>query len=348
MSSSRLIGGPVPSPVPRRPPRRRRSVHRRSLVAACSFGAGAAPPATVPSPTGAGRPRREWRRTAQVGSATSRASNSRSSTSPSRRATTPTGGSTSVPERDRPGPHPARRRRGPSTLGSATGRASSRRPAGIPIEYVATIYGQFPNVVFAKASTGIKTAADLKGKKIGTPGRYGSGWIMLQALLGSAGLTPDDVEIVEYPDFTQETRSAGRRRRRYGLRQQRARPARAAGDDAVVLRIDDITPLPGPGLIAVDRDARRQARRHRRVRGGDAPGDERDQRRPGGRARRRDHRGPGAGHRADARRRSCRDHRFVEGHVQTDHGLGAIDRDGWTASITFMTARAGQGAGRDR
>ena len=42
---------------------------------------------------------------------------------------------------------------------------------GIPIEYVATIYGKFPNVVFAKASSGIKTAADLKGKKIGVPGK---------------------------------------------------------------------------------------------------------------------------------------------------------------------------------
>ena len=25
------------------------------------------------------------------------------------------------------------------------------------------------------------------------------------------------------------------------------------------------------------------------------------------------------------------------GTVQADHGLGAIDRDGWTTSITFMT-----------
>ena len=54
---------------------------------------------------------------------------------------------------------------------------------GIPIQYVATIYGQFPSIVFAKASSGITTAADLAGKKIGTPGRYGSSWIMLQALL---------------------------------------------------------------------------------------------------------------------------------------------------------------------
>src|SRR4029079_18828747 len=96
---------------------------------------------------------------------------------------------------------------GAGPVGVGSGDGTSVIPAasnGNPIEYVATIYGKFPNIVFAKASSGIKTAADLKGKKIGVPGRYGSGWIMLQALLASAGLTPDDVDIVEYPDFTQE------------------------------------------------------------------------------------------------------------------------------------------------
>ena len=62
-------------------------------------------------------------------------------------------------------------------------RHPGRQP-GHPDPYVATIYGQFPNIVFAKASSGITTAADLEGKKIGMPGRYGSCWIMLQALLG--------------------------------------------------------------------------------------------------------------------------------------------------------------------
>ena len=41
---------------------------------------------------------------------------------------------------------------------------------GIPIKYVATIYGQFPSIVFGKESSGIASAADLKGKKIGIPG----------------------------------------------------------------------------------------------------------------------------------------------------------------------------------
>src|SRR4030095_5126227 len=63
---------------------------------------------------------------------------------------------------------------------------------GIPLKYVATIYGKFPSIVFSKSSSGIRTAADLAGKKVGIPGRYGSSWIMLQALLADADLTPDD------------------------------------------------------------------------------------------------------------------------------------------------------------
>ena len=62
----------------------------------------------------------------------------------------------------------------------------------IPIKYVATIYGRFPSIVFAKASSGIAKAGDLQGRKLGIPGRFGSSWIMLQALLKSADLTPDD------------------------------------------------------------------------------------------------------------------------------------------------------------
>ncbi|MBA2373462.1 MAG: ABC transporter substrate-binding protein, partial [Chloroflexi bacterium] len=122
---------------------------------------------------------------------------------------------------------------------------------GIPIRYVASIYRAFPSVVFAKASSGIRTAADLEGRKLGIPRRSGSSWVMLQALLDSAGLTPDDLEITEYPDFGQ------------GIAVQRDRVEAATGfvnnepvqleltgEEIVLLEVDDIVPLPGPGLIA--------------------------------------------------------------------------------------------------
>ncbi len=121
---------------------------------------------------------------------------------------------------------------------------------GIPVVYAATVYGAFPSIVVAKAGSGIATAADLRGRKIGIPGKYGSSWIMLQALLQSAGLTTDDVTIVEFPDFSQATAlQQGAVDAATGFTNNEPIQLQRAGIDPVVLTIDAITPLPGPGLV---------------------------------------------------------------------------------------------------
>jgi NitT/TauT family transport system substrate-binding protein len=125
----------------------------------------------------------------------------------------------------------------------------------IPIKYIATIYGRFPSIVFAKASSGIANAGDLKGRKLGIPGRFGSSWIMLQALLKSANLTPDDLEIVEYPDFGQGAAvTQGAVDAATGFANNEPVQLRLTGEEVTILRVDEATPLPGNGLI-VGRDA---------------------------------------------------------------------------------------------
>ena len=122
---------------------------------------------------------------------------------------------------------------------------------GIPVRYVATIYAKFPNVVFAKASSGIKTAADLKGRKIGTPRKDGSSWIMLQGLLDSAGLTTSDVEVSLYPDYGQLVGvEQGQVDAATGFANNEPVQLAGTGATPVVLPIDGIVPLPGNGLIA--------------------------------------------------------------------------------------------------
>ena len=122
---------------------------------------------------------------------------------------------------------------------------------GIPLKYVATIYGKFPSIVFSKASAGIASAADLKGRKIGIPGKYGSSWVMLQALLGSASLKPSDVTIVEYPDFGQGAAvAAGAVDAATGFVNNEPVQLELAGTKTSVLAVDQITPLPGPGIVA--------------------------------------------------------------------------------------------------
>jgi NitT/TauT family transport system substrate-binding protein len=122
---------------------------------------------------------------------------------------------------------------------------------GIPISYVATIYGTYPSIVFAKASAGITTAADLKGKKIAIPGKYGSSWIMLQALLDSAGMTPDDATVIEYPDFGQGVAvQQGAVDAATGFANNEPVVLERNGEAVQVLHVDDVVALPGPGLIA--------------------------------------------------------------------------------------------------
>jgi NitT/TauT family transport system substrate-binding protein len=121
---------------------------------------------------------------------------------------------------------------------------------GIPIKYVATVYGQFPSIVFAKASSGITDANGLVGKKLGIPGKYGSSWIMLQALMASKGHTVDDLTIVEYPDFGQGAAvTQGAVDAATGFVNNEPVQLERTGQKATILHIDDVTPLPGPGIV---------------------------------------------------------------------------------------------------
>ncbi|HYN49198.1 MAG TPA: ABC transporter substrate-binding protein [Candidatus Nanopelagicales bacterium] len=121
---------------------------------------------------------------------------------------------------------------------------------GIPIRYVFTVYADFPSIVFAKASSGIAGPADLAGRKVGIPGRYGSSWIQLQALLAGVGLTPADLEIVPFPDFGQRAAlEQGVVDAATGFVNNEPIRMELAGTPAVVLALPADAQLPGNGLI---------------------------------------------------------------------------------------------------
>lgn len=211
---------------------------------------------------------------------------------------------------------------------------------GIPVTYVATIYGKFPNIVFAKASSGITKAADLKGKKIGTPGRYGSGWVMLQALLASAGLTIDDVTIVEYPEYNQRAAvEQGAVDAATGFANNEPVQLELGGNKAVVLRIDDITPLPGPGLIVGAKALETKSDAIAGFVAATLQAMEEIKANPKA--------GLDAAIVAVPELAQARDAQAAvlaatiaswSGSQQAAHGLGAIDRDGWTKSIAYLAS----------
>ena len=69
------------------------------------------------------------------------------------------------------------------------------RAQNLPVVYVMAWFQKFPVAIIAKASAGIKTPADLKGKHIGTPELGGANFVGLRALLAKAGVSTSDVTI---------------------------------------------------------------------------------------------------------------------------------------------------------
>jgi NitT/TauT family transport system substrate-binding protein len=143
---------------------------------------------------------------------------------------------------------------GEGAIDIGIGDGTSVPPAvsqGIPIRYLATLYGTLPNVVFAKRSAGIRSAADLRGKRVGTPCRCGSNWIMLEALLAQGHLSVSDISVVLYPDYGQAVAVAhGSVDAATGYAADEPLQLASEGIPVSVLALGSGMTLPGPGLLA--------------------------------------------------------------------------------------------------
>ena len=69
---------------------------------------------------------------------------------------------------------------------------------GAPMKIVATVYQSNPNAVMALKKTGIRSVADLKGKKVGVPSGS-SQTTMLPLLLKSNNLKESDITMIDMP-----------------------------------------------------------------------------------------------------------------------------------------------------
>jgi NitT/TauT family transport system substrate-binding protein len=127
------------------------------------------------------------------------------------------------------------------------------RTSGIPIRYFSTLYQSFPVAIIGEADTVPTDPAQLAGRSIGTPGQFGSSWHALLALLDAGGLTANDVTIREYPQFNQvDGLSNGDVELITGFRNNEPLRLADRGMDVGMLTVDDVAPLPGPGLIVGD------------------------------------------------------------------------------------------------
>lgn len=127
------------------------------------------------------------------------------------------------------------------------------RTAGIPIRYVSTLYQSFPVALIGAAGAVPDDPADLAGLTIGTPGRFGSSWHALTAILEAGGLTVDDITLREYPQFNQaEGFANGDVDLITGFRNNEPLRIASRGTEPDLLTLDDLAPLPGPGVIVGD------------------------------------------------------------------------------------------------
>jgi len=127
------------------------------------------------------------------------------------------------------------------------------RTSGIPVTYVSSLFQSFPVALIGLPGTGPTDPAELASMSIGTPGRFGSSWHALLALLDAGGLTEDDVTIREYPQFNQvEGFLAGDVELITGFRNNEPIRLAAEGYATSLLTIDEVAPLPGPGVVVGD------------------------------------------------------------------------------------------------
>jgi NitT/TauT family transport system substrate-binding protein len=127
------------------------------------------------------------------------------------------------------------------------------RTSGLPIRYISTLYNSFPVALIGEAGTVPADPAELAGASIGTPGQFGSSWHALLALLDAGGLTAEDVTVRDYPQFNQvDGLSNGDVELITGFRNNEPLRLEARGSEVDLLTVDEIAPLPGPGMIAGD------------------------------------------------------------------------------------------------
>jgi NitT/TauT family transport system substrate-binding protein len=127
------------------------------------------------------------------------------------------------------------------------------RTSGIPIKYVSTLYEHFPVALIGAPGTVPADPSGLRGLRIGTPGRFGSSWHALLALLRAGGLTEKDVTLREYPQFNQvDGLLNGDVDLITGFVANEPLRLKAQGFETALMRVDDFAPLPGPGVVAGD------------------------------------------------------------------------------------------------
>jgi NitT/TauT family transport system substrate-binding protein len=129
----------------------------------------------------------------------------------------------------------------------------SAREQTIPVTSVTGFYAQSPSAIISLPKAGITQPAQLKGKKIGLPGRFGSSYIGLLGVLNKVGLSEKDVDLQEIGFNQPPQLLAGKVDAVVGFANNDALQVQAqSGSKPNVILIADQIPFIGNGIVSND------------------------------------------------------------------------------------------------
>jgi NitT/TauT family transport system substrate-binding protein len=132
------------------------------------------------------------------------------------------------------------------------------RAQQIPVRMVFLLFQKMPIAVFSKKDAGIATPADLRGKTIGLPGRFGSSYIGLRGLLHSVGMSEADVNLSEI-GFTQfEAVNSDKVPIAVGYANNEPLRMSEVGADVNVIKVADYISLVNNGIVVSEAFAAEQ------------------------------------------------------------------------------------------
>lgn len=123
------------------------------------------------------------------------------------------------------------------------------RSQGQPLVVIASYYERYPVEIITMAASGITSVPQLKGKRIGVPGRYGSSWYGLLVALKAAKLTEKDVQIVEIGYTSQAALSGNKVDAVVGFANNDAVQMKLARLDIIEIPLATHVPLVGACLL---------------------------------------------------------------------------------------------------
>jgi NitT/TauT family transport system substrate-binding protein len=124
------------------------------------------------------------------------------------------------------------------------------RGQDLPVATVMTLYQQFPVVFFSKSSQNIKTVADMRGKSVGLPGRFGASYYGLLAMLYANKIPESELNIQEI-GFTQaQALLEDKVQVATGYAMNEPIALREQGQQVDVIRVADSFSLASDGVVA--------------------------------------------------------------------------------------------------